>query len=142
MSPRGRKPSGPAFVAKLNGSGQAKLRMQVLLETLAGLRRVAEACALLGISEQRFDQIRIEALQAGVESLEPRPAGRPAQTPTAADLEVQRLQAQITQLEGDLKAALIRAELAVTLPQAGARAEKKPLMARRRGRPPRSRKPS
>jgi hypothetical protein len=41
---RGRLPSGPAFVAKLEGSGQAKLRLQVLLETLAGTCRVLEAC--------------------------------------------------------------------------------------------------
>jgi hypothetical protein len=137
---RGRLPSGPAFVAKLEGSEQAKQRLQVLLETLAGSCRVAEACARLGISEPRFDQIRVEALQAALERLEPRLAGRKAQTPSAAAVEVQRLQEQIAQLDGERKAALIRAELAVTLPQAGATAEKKTPTARRR--PPRSRKPS
>jgi hypothetical protein len=139
---RGRLPSGPEFVAKLDGSEQAKRRMQVLLETIAGSCRVAEACTRLGISEQRFDQIRMEALQAAVESLEARPAGRPAQTPTPAEVENQRLRQRIAELEGERKAALIRAELAVTLPQAGSTPEKKTPMGRRRGRPTRSRKPS
>lgn len=140
---RGRLPSGPAFVAKLEGSEQAKQRLQVLLETVAGTCRVTEACARLGISEQRFDQIRVETLQAALERLEPRPAGRPAHVPTAAEIEIQRLQEQIAQLEAERKAALIRAELAVTLPQAGAAAEKKtPPTVRHRGRRPGSRKPS
>ena len=127
---------------KLEGSAQAKQRFQVLLETSAGTCRVAEACARLGISEQRFDQIRVEAYQAAIDRLEMRPAGRPAQIPTAAEVEIQQLTERIVQLEGDLKAALIRAELAVTLPQVGAAAAKKAPPARRRGRPPRSRKPS
>jgi len=139
---RGRLPSGPAFVAKLEGSEQAKQRLQVLLETLAGTCRVAEACTRLGISEQRFDQIRVEALQTALERLEPRPAGRPAHVLTAAEVEVRRLQEQIAQLEAERHAALIRAELAVTLPQAGSTEEKKTPTGRRRGRPPRSRKPS
>jgi hypothetical protein len=138
---RGRLPSGPEFVAKLEGSEQAKQRLKVVLETMAGNCRVAEACARLGISEQRFDQIRMEALQAAVASLEARPAGRPAQTPTAAEVENQQLQERIAELEGERQAALIRAELAVTLPQAGSTPEKKTPPGRR-GRPPRSRKPS
>ena len=139
---RGRLPSGPTFVEKLEGSEQAKQRLQVLLETSAGTCRVTEACTRLGISEQRFDQIRIEAYQAAIDRLEPRPAGRPAQIPTVAEVEIQQLKERIAELEAERQAALIRAELAVTLPQAGASAEKKTLAIRRRGRPPGSRKPS
>lgn len=131
---RGRHPSGPEFVAKLDGSEQAKQRVQVLLETLAGTRRVGEACAQLGISEPRFDQIRIEALQAAVAALEPKPIGRPSNVPTASELEAQQLRTKVAELEAALKAALIRAELAVTLPSAGdADAKKAP------GSPPRPR---
>ena len=66
---------GPEFVEHLRGSVAAKQRLKIVLETVAGLCRVGEACARLGLSEQRFDQIRVEALQAGVERLEARPAG-------------------------------------------------------------------
>ena len=131
---RGRHPSGPEFVEKLDGSEQAKQRVQVLLETLAGSCRVGEACERLGISEPRFDQIRIEALQAAVAALEPKPTGRPAHVPTASEVEAEQLRTRVTELEAALKAALIRAELAVTLPRAGEAGAKKAL-----GSPPRPR---
>lgn len=73
---RGRKPSGPAAVARLPGSPLARQRLQAVLETLAGTCRVQEACRRLGLSEQRFDQLRAQALQAGLDALEPRPGGR------------------------------------------------------------------
>src|SRR5262245_18348987 len=99
MRPRGRKPSGPAFVEKLQGSTFAKLRLQVLLETLAGLCRVIEACERLGISAHRFDQLRVEMLQAALVSLEPRPAGRPPVVRTEAEVEVERLREEIAQTQ-------------------------------------------
>lgn len=114
---RGRYPSGPEFVERLEGSEQAKQRLQVLLETLAGSCRVGDACERLGISEQRFDQIRIEALQAAVRGLEPGVAGRPPRVVHAAEAE--ELMERVARLEAERDAALIRAELAVTLPAAG-----------------------
>src|SRR5262249_51657541 len=75
---RGRKPSGPAAVARLPGSRQARQRLRVVLETVAGTCRIGEACARLGLSEQRFDQLRTQVLQAGLDSLVPRPVGPPA----------------------------------------------------------------
>ena len=51
---RGRKPVGPEYADKLSGSDTAKLRVKVILETIAGTCRVQEACERLGISEQRF----------------------------------------------------------------------------------------
>ncbi len=138
---RGRYPSGPEFVNKLNGSASAKERLQVLLETLAGARRVGEACDRLGISEPRFDQIRIESLQAALAALEPQPAGRRPRQTVTDEAEVQRLRERITLLEGEVQAALVRAEIAVTLPQVKAAAEKKTTHTGR-CRPPRAKKPS
>jgi len=116
---RGRYPSGPEFVERLEGSEQAKQRLQVLLETLAGSCRVGEACERLGISEQRFDQIRIEALQAAVRGLEPGVAGRRPRVPHPAEAEAEQLKERVARLQAERDAALIRAELAVTLPAAG-----------------------
>jgi hypothetical protein len=133
---RGRYPSGPEFVDKLDGSAQAKGRLKALLETLAGSCRVGQACDRLGLSEPRFDQIRIAALQAALAALEPQPAGRrPRQALADAD-EVQGLRDRVAQLEGELQAALVRAEIAVALPRvhagAGKKRTRRPPPARRR----------
>jgi hypothetical protein len=111
---RGRLPSGPPYVEKLSGSAQARARLQVILETLAGLCRVQEGCARLAISEARFHQLRIEALQAAVDHLELRPAGRPSQPPE--DPRLALLQAENERLQRELQAARTREEIALVLP--------------------------
>jgi hypothetical protein len=111
---RGRKPSGPAAVERLPGSPLAQQRLRVVLETLAGTCRIAEACARLGLSEQRFDQLRTQVLQAGLDSLEPRRTGRRPRPVPAADVPV--LQARIAELEIELRAARVREEIALALP--------------------------
>ena len=136
---RGRHPSGPEFVHKLHGSELAKQRAEVLLETLAGTCRTTEACERLKLSEQRFDQVRIEALQALVESLELGMGGRPPKRSSEAEEEVGRLRERVAELEGQLQAALVRAELAVTLASATKGDSKK--SPRSPGRKP-SRRPS
>jgi hypothetical protein len=142
---RGRRPSGPEYVERLDGSATAKERLQVVLETLAGRCRVQQACARLGISEPRFHQLRTQVLEAALERLEPRPAGRPAQTPTPAEQEVQALHAALAERDVEVRAAQVRTEIALVLPQVVATpqaAEKKtrrrPRSRRRRG----SRKPT
>jgi hypothetical protein len=122
---RGRRPSGPEFVNKLEGSPKAKLRLKVLLETMCGTCRVLEACDTLEIKESRFDQIRIEGLQGALCALEDLPAGRPPRVLTPLDEENQRLRERIAELEAQLQAAAIRIELAATLSNVGAAAEKK-----------------
>jgi hypothetical protein len=138
---RGRQPSGPEFVDKLDGSVEAKERLKTLLETLTGACRVQEACDRLGIKEARFDQVRIEILQAALNAAERRSAGRPARAPSPTEDENQQLRERNAQLEADLQAALIRAELAVMLPQVGASTEKKTTASPPRpGRPSRTKK--
>jgi Helix-turn-helix domain len=114
---RGRKPSGPAAVERLAGSDLARQRLRVVLETLAGTCGIAEACARLEISEQRFDQLRTQVLQAGMDSLEPRRAGRRPRAVPAAD--VAALQAQVAALEVELRTAQVREEIALALPAVG-----------------------
>ena len=111
---RGRKPSGAAAVERLPGSPQARQRLRVVLETLAGTCRIGEACARLGVCEQRFEQLRTRVLQAGLDSLEPRPAGRPPRVTAVA--EVAALEAQVAALEIELRAAQVRADIALALP--------------------------
>jgi hypothetical protein len=138
---RGRQPSGPEFVDKLDGSPEARQRLKVVLETLNGTRRVQEACKILGIKEARFDQLRIELLLAALKAAERRPAGRPARESSPAEEENRQLRERIAQLEAELQAVMIRAELAVTLPNVGASAEKKTTVNRPATRPWRGRPP-
>jgi transposase-like protein len=112
---RGRRPIGPELTERLEGSASARRRMRVILETLAGTTRVAEACEQLGICPQRFEAIRAEAVRAGIAALEPRPAGRPTRAAERPP-EIARLEARVEQLEEELAAARVRAELAGVLP--------------------------
>jgi hypothetical protein len=114
---RGRLPSGPDYVEHLSGSPLAKERSRVILETLGGPKRVLEACAELQISEPRFQQLRLQMLQAAVDSLEPGQAGRPRQTVTPQQAQIAQLQQQLAELQVELRAAQARAELAVVLPR-------------------------
>jgi hypothetical protein len=115
VKPSGRLDSAPPReVERLPGSPLARQRLRVVLETLAGTCRVQEACNQLGLSEQRFDHLRTQVLQAGLDSLEPRPAGRrPRPAPPA---EVAALQARVTELEIEVHAARVREEIALALP--------------------------
>ena len=130
---RGRKPAGPQYVDGLEGSAQAKERLKVVLETLAGQCRVQEACQRLGLGEARFHALRQQALAAALAGLEPRPAGRPAAAePTPSATEVQALRAQVADLEVAVRAAQTREEIALVLPRvAEASGEEK--KTRRRG---------
>ena len=146
---RGRRPAGPDYVDHLAGSAPAKERLKVVLETLAGTCRVQEACERLGICEQRFHQLRQQMLEAALERLEPRPAGRPAQQPAPAQEQVRALEEELARHEVELRAARAREEIALTLPhvvRAPEGPEKKTRRRppsprpRRRGRPPGMRK--
>lgn len=123
---RGRYPAGPEYVEGLPGSAEAKRRAKIILETLTGERRVQDACQVLGIGAQRFGQLRQELLQAAVASMETRPAGRPRTA--AEDPARAALQEQVAALHDELRAAEVREEIALTLPevvQAPAEPEKK-----------------
>ena len=114
---RGRRPVGPEYADKVEGSDTAKERVKVILETMAGTCRVQEACERLGISEQRFHQLREEMMAAAVKALEPSQAGRPAHTPTPAEEQVLALEHQLADQEVELRAAKARAEIAVVMPR-------------------------
>jgi hypothetical protein len=122
---RGRHAKGPEYAEQLEGSALACRRMRVVLETIAGSKRVLEACEELDICEQRFETIRQEAIQAGVTALELKPAGRPRQSSSAADERTAAFEKRIAELEAQLQAALVRAEMATTLPRLGGKAGKK-----------------
>jgi ABC-type uncharacterized transport system permease subunit len=122
---RGRTPVGPELAEQLEGSALACQRMRVILETLAGARRVKHACEALGICQQRFETLRTTAIQAGIEALELKPAGRPVKIISEAETQIAQLHKRVAELEAELAVTLIRAELASTLPRLAATVAKK-----------------
>ena len=127
-------------VEHLDASPVARERLKAIVATLTGQCRLQQACAQLGLSEPRLQQLRQQFLQGALASLEPGRAGRPAKVATVAEMRVQRLEAELAALRLDYQAALVRAEVNAVLPLVGratAREEKKTTgPKKRRGRPP------
>ncbi len=148
---RGRRPAGPEYVKQVPGSETAKQRALLILQTIAGDLRLSQACEVLDICPQRFDQLRAEALAALVASLEPGTPGRPPRTPSPQEEQIRALEADHAARDLELRTANVRAEIALTLPRVvqepgpGAAPEKKTRhqpgppgkrRKRRRGQPP------
>lgn len=117
MTRRGRKPLGAQLVDHLEGSEHAKIRLKVILETLAGRQTIPEACDELGIQESMLHRVRSEVLQTALNRLEPRPLGRPTHAPSPEDQRVADLEEENLSLRAEVRAAKIRWELAETLPR-------------------------
>ena len=113
----GRPTDGPNHVDRLTGPDDRKHRLRVILETLSGRKTVKQASAELGISEARFHVLRREALQAALDGLEPRHAGRPREADAAeAAGDPRALREEIEDLRGQLHAAEVRTEIGLTMP--------------------------
>jgi transposase-like protein len=112
----GRPPSRLAHVDRLHGPETRKHRLRVILQTLTDAGSVAAACRELGVSESRFHDLRRQALQGALDGLAPRPSGRPRKEVAVEPERVQALEHQVQELEVDLEAQRIRAELALVMP--------------------------
>jgi hypothetical protein len=133
---RGRRPGWVEALERLEGSAAAKARLRAVLEALAGGRTAAAVCLGLGISERHFRALRDRVLQAALAALEPRPAGRPARPEGEAGGRVAELKAAVSDLRLELRAAQVREELALLLPQVLRRPGRAGRARRRKGRRP------
>jgi hypothetical protein len=132
---RGRPAKGPGLVEDFEGSEDAKSRMKLILETIAGHKSVEEACSELGLSKSMFHEIRMGSLTAALESLEAKPKGRPRQEVSEEQREIERLKKENEELKMSLQVAHVREELALVMPEVLVEAdEKKKRMERRKKR--------
>jgi len=115
--PAGRPVKGPEMVDDLEGSDEAKRRMRLILETLAGQRTIMDACLELGIGKSAFHELRKRVLQAALTDVEPRPAGRPPAQPEPGAAEAQRLKVENERLRTDLEVAHVREEILLAMPE-------------------------
>jgi transposase len=111
----GRPPKGGALVEHLDASSEAKERARVIIGTLREELTVRDACEELGVGETRFHQLRDRFVLEGVRGLEPRFGGRPRKDED--DPRVGALLERVAQLEKELKAAELRAQIAQVLPR-------------------------
>lgn len=122
---RGRHAIGPEIGERVTDSPEAGTRLRLILETIAGHKLVRDACAELNICEQLFERLRDRSMRSAARALVLKSAGRPRRDASAADKENAGLRQRVAALEAQLQAALIRAELATTLPRLGGEAGKK-----------------
>lgn len=100
-SPKPPRKKGPRRGLELRGSNEARRLAYLVLEVLSGLRSPASASAAAGIAPQRYYFLELRAIQAMVESLEPRPRG-PQPRPGAVS---EKLLKRCERLEHELRRA-------------------------------------
>jgi hypothetical protein len=114
---RGRYPAGIECVDELDGASADKARLKAIFGTLSGQARTLEACDQLAIGETRFRQLRKRALQSALDGITPRPAGRPSRRSAAEAERIRELEEALAEKELQLQQALVRAEVALIVPQ-------------------------
>ena len=116
-SRRGRPHEGAELVDKLDDcSEEARQRLKVIFQTLAGDLLVEEACQALGIGRSAFNKLRSQFIDNAVELLEPRTPGRKKKIVSAEQLENQRLRTEIERLTLELQAQRLREEIGILMP--------------------------
>jgi len=114
--PAGRPPMGPRLVDRLDGSQEAKMKLEVILKNLTMEISIQEACAKLGIGETRFYELREEALSAALSSLEPGTPGRPRKEVSPGQAEVDALKKELAMLKKDLVTSQTKTMIAASFP--------------------------
>ncbi len=114
--PGGRPPKGPRLADGLDGSKDAKRKLRVILETVAGETTVEQACEKLGIGPAAFHKLRERTLQEAAASLEPRKLGRPRKEKSPEEQRIEDLEKELFEAEFELRGARLREEIAVVMP--------------------------
>ena len=126
---QGRRTNALELVKGLEGSAEAKEKLRVILENLLLEKDIPRAAEALGVSVQRYYQLRAQGLQAALEGLEPRPIGRPPDEEPPEEKRVKELEAEVATLRLELKASEVREVLALVMPnhrkQGGAEEKKR-----------------
>ena len=116
-SRRGRPHQGAELVEKLEEcSDEARQRLKVIVQTLAGEITVEEACEILNISRSAFNKLRTGFIASAVHLLEPKKPGRKKREVSAELIENGKLRAENERLKFQLKAQQLREEIGILMP--------------------------
>lgn len=100
----------------LAATPEAKRRLKLVLQTLAGELSVEEARAALGMSAANFHKLRQQALAAAAARLEGQAPGRKRVEPSPEEKKIAELQAKVERMDLELDIARYRENLALTMP--------------------------
>lgn len=97
-------------IDRLEGSRRAKRRLAKLLTMLAGECTTQDASRALGLGRTQLYDLRSRALQAAIDAIEQRSAGRPAKRHDCAAVarQLRDLQGQVRNLQRELELARAR----------------------------------
>lgn len=113
----GRPTKGIGHVDAVEGSRDAKRRLKVILQVTSGELGVHAGARRLGISVSRLEQLRAQALEGAVASLEKKAPGRPRKQPEPREEEeVRDLEDALLRQSWELEAARVREEIALLWP--------------------------
>jgi transposase len=113
----GRPHEGAELVSKLDDcSEEARQRLKVIFQTLAGVFTVEEACEVLNIQRSAFYKLRGQFIENAVQLLEPKTPGRKKKLITPEQVENQRLRDENERLKFELKAQQLREEIGILMP--------------------------
>ena len=116
-SRRGRPHEGAELVEKLDDcSEQARSRLKVIFQTLAGDVTVEHASQALGIRRSAFNKLRSGFIENAVGLLEPKTPGRKKKVITPEQAENQRLREENERLKLELQAQRLREEIGILMP--------------------------
>src|SRR5574341_1846161 len=131
--PGGRNPKGPGLVDGIDGAPEAKRKLKVILETIAGSKPIAEACEELGIAEAMFHKLRTGWFEESVKLLEPKPLGRPPKEKTVDVDQLARLEEENARLQREIRASERKAGIALSVPHRLRRGEETEKKTKHRG---------
>ena len=112
----GRPPLGPRLVDALEIPEDIRNKLRLILETIAGEKRLADAAHELSISEAHFHVVRQTALLGAAAALEPGLPGRPPTQKVVTTDELDKLRRDVVDLKAAMAASEIREEIAVLIP--------------------------
>jgi transposase-like protein len=114
---RGRHAVGPEIAEQVADSRFEARRLRLILEAIAGHKRVQDVCEEMGVGSQMFERLRARAMRAAARSLRLGHAGRPRQEESVADTRMAELLRENAELKAENRALRVRVELAEGLPR-------------------------
>ena len=114
------------LIGAREGSEEAKRKAALLLRELQGELSMGEVAKALGVNEAMAYKLREQLLLGAIEGLEPKHVGRPAKVVSEEGKRVEELQVELKAQKRELKAAHLREEILLRIPEIGRRGKKKP----------------
>ena len=113
---------GANHVVEIQGNRESKRRAKIILQTITGELSVKEACRLLGVGPTQFANLRTQGLKGLVDSMDPKPVGRPTETESVSPTDPVE-QKRLVDLERENRLLRAQVEVAALRREAASRSK-------------------